>query len=137
MSHQEVSIECTIENLQKLQEQASLGRYVHSKDWYMIFRKYVLALIQVIVPSGTIEGIKHDITIPNHYLNCFRNCKIHRLAEIIHVSTCIIAKNHAIIFVGDVPNCSIEYSHPTFSNCIQLAQRFKYSFPEQYSLLTC
>ena len=137
MSHQKVFIKCTIENLQQLQEQSLLGRYVHSQDENMIFRKYVLALTQVIVPSRTIEGIKDKIPLQNHYLNCFRNCKIYRLAKIIHVCTCIIAKYNTVIFVGDVPDCFIEFCHPTFSNCLHLAQRFKYSFPQQYSLLTC
>ena len=115
MSHQKKLIKCTIDHLQRLQEQSSA--YVYSKDEYMVFRNYVLALIQIIVPSGTIKNIRHKI---DYSRSCFRKSKRYRLATIIYESTRIIAIHHGVIFVGDIPDCLIEYSHPTFSSCITL-----------------
>ena len=132
MSHQKKLIKCTIDHLQRLQEQSSA--YVYSKDEYMVFRNYVLALIQIIVPSGTIKNIRHKI---DYSRSCFRKSKRYRLATIIYESTRIIAKHHGAIFVGDIPDCLIEYSHPTFSSCIHLVCKFEYSFPQEYSQLTC
>ena len=132
MSHQKKLINCTIDHLQRLQEQSSA--YVYSKDEYMVFRNYVLALIQIIVPSGTIKNIRHKI---DYSRSCFRKSKRYRLATIIYESTRIIAKHHGVIFVGDIPDCIVEYSHPTFSSCIHLVCRFEYSFPQEYSQLTC
>ena len=60
MSHRKKLIKCTIEHLQRLQDESSA--YVYSKDEYTVFRNYVLALIQIIVPSGTIKTSNTKLT---------------------------------------------------------------------------
>ena len=113
-----------------------LSQQVYSKDNEIKFVNFVLALCHEIKHLRRVDWVRNQIIVPRMSL-FYRKIKVYRLARIIHESTRLIANNYEAFGTGAMEDRLIRYRHPRLAQCLILALGFKYSFPNDFSLLEC
>ena len=130
------AIQCSIENIKRLEQQKCMSCNVFTNDYYINFRAYVLALCHEMVPEEKTFQLKNKIRVPA-FNRLYKSLKVYRLAIIIHEATRITAKNYEKISTKDFECCPHQYQNPSFFACFLLAIRIRQSFTEDFNLLNC